>query len=262
MAPLEFVAQVEALPTAEVLMEATNRVDRWPLLVTQRYGAGRVLFWSSDETWRWRLGPAEPLHSRLWLQLSRWAMKIPLSLRGEFMSLDTGAATYQPTQPIAVRCQLRTAAGLPAAGQRATAVVLAGEKIIATVPLGEESVAGNYSAQIAPLPAGNYHVRIAAQDYSAEALSLESAFSVVDTQSEEMQRLTCDESSLRSWAEQTNGKYLRENEAGKIVGLLEPLVQGRNLSSVWLLWQSYWWFTIAMLLLVAEWIIRKRRGLL
>lgn len=261
MAPLEFVTQVEAIPTADVLIEASNQLDRWPLLITHRYGAGRVLFWSTDETWRWRLGDAEPLHSRLWLQLSRWAMKMPFSLRGEFMSLDTGMATYQPNQSIPVRCQLRTIAGLPAAGQRPTAVVTMGGQTIATIPLAEESISGNYSSQLAPLPSGDYQLRIAAPEYSREALSLESNFSIVDPQSEEMQNLTCDEGSLSNWAEQTNGKYLRESEAGEIIQLVEPLVQGKITSSVWLLWQSYVWFTAAMLLLTAEWLVRKQQGL-
>ena len=258
---LKYVSEVEPLPGAEVLVEAVSEVDHLPLLVTQRYGAGRVLFAASDETWHWRYKRAEQLHSRLWLQLARWIMKVPMSLRAEFLSLDSGAASYLTTQPIPVRCQLRQADGTPAADREATALVYSGERVVASAPLTQQSVDGTYAALIAPLPPGDYSVRVAAPNFSTQALDLNSQFSVVEPPNEEMQRLSCNTGELRNWAKQTGGQYLPEDQADELVELLEPLVRVRMQSSAMLLWQSYWWFAAAMLLLVAEWFIRKRIGL-
>lgn len=259
--PIDFISEVEPLPAAEVLVEAASKVDRWPLLVTQRYGAGRVLFAASDETWHWRYKRAEPLHSRLWLQLARWTMKVPMSLRSEFLSLDSGAASYQPTQSISVRCQLRQDDGSPAVGREASAHIYAGDRIVASAPLSQQSIEGTYAAQIAPLPPGEYSVRVSAPKFSTAALDLQSQFSVVAPPNEEMQHLACNTRELTKWAEQTGGQYLPEDRASELLELLEPRARVKMLSSVMLLWQSYWWFAAAMLLLVAEWIIRKRIGL-
>lgn len=259
--PLQFVSEVEPLPGAEVLVEAVSDVEHLPLLVTQRYGAGRVLFATSDETWHWRYQRDESLHSRLWLQLASWTMRVPMSLRAEFLSLDSGAASYLPTQSIAVRCELRQADGTPAAGREATVQVYSSERAMTSTKLTQQSIEGTYAAQIAPLPPGDYSVRVAAPNFSTRALDLQSQFSVVEPPKEEMQRLSCNAGELRIWAEQTGGQYLPEEQADELVELLEPLVRAKMQTSAMLLWQSYWWFAAAILLLIAEWFLRKRIGL-
>lgn len=258
---IEFVSPVAPLPGAEVLIEAVTEVEHVPLLVTRRYGAGRVLFSASDETWRWRYKLAEKVHSRLWLQLARWSMKKPLSLRGEFLSLDTGAASYTPGRPVEVRCQLRGPDGLPASKLEASAVVTSGERVVTTLALTEEAVAGTYTAVLESLPPGDYQVHIAASGFSTEALSLQSSFTVIAPPNQEMDQLTCDEETLIALANRTDGKYLRENQGGDLVEILQPRIQGRIKTETWLLWQSYWWFVAVLLLLVAEWILRKRLNL-
>ncbi len=259
--PLQFVSRVAPLPGAEVLLEAVTAVDRFPLLITRRYGGGRVLFSASDETWRWRYELAEHVHSRLWLQLARWTMKMPLSLRGEFVSLDTGGASYLPGQSIPVRCQLRQPDGMPASQLSPSLIVMSGIRTVTTLPLVEESVGGTYSTAIVGLPAGDYQVRVAAPSFSTQALALQSQFSVLAPPSREMQQLACDEESLAAIASRTGGKYLRESQASELVELLQPRVRGKIRTSTLLLWQSYWWFAAAMLLLIIEWIVRKRVGL-
>ena len=44
--------------------------------------------------------------------------------------------------------------------------------------------------------------------------------------------------------------------------LLSPLSSGRVVESETLIWQSYWWFAAIVMLLTAEWVLRKRAGLL
>lgn len=259
--PLEFVAKSQPLPGAEVLLEAAHKVDRIPLLVTRQYGAGRVLYSASDETWRWRYELAERVHSRLWLQLARYTMKTPLSLHSEYVSLDTGAASYPVGQPVTVRSQLRTAGGQPASGLAATAVVTSGQRVVSTWPLSEEGIAGTYAAAITNLAPGDYQLHVAAPNFSTQALQLQSSFSIVAPPPPEMQRLACDEAELAAITSRTGGEYLRESQAVELIDLLQPLVRGKIRTSTWLLWQSYWWFSAAMLLLIAEWIIRKRVGL-
>jgi uncharacterized membrane protein len=258
---LEYVSRVQPLPGAEVWMEAVNEIDQTPLLITRRYGAGRVLFSASDETWRWRYEVAEQVHSRLWLQLAHGIKKSPLSLRNEFVSLDTGAASYATDQAIWLRCELRQADGSPAAGLPATAQITAGGRVVTTLALGEDALPGRYSAELKGLPEGDYQVSIAAPNFTAQALALRSQFSVVAPPSQEMRELSCNVDLLQAIADRSGGEYLTEASAMDLVELLQPQVRGRIRTSALLLWQSFGWFAAIMLLLVAEWILRKRWGL-
>ncbi|TVQ75521.1 MAG: VWA domain-containing protein [Phycisphaeraceae bacterium] len=60
-------------PTGEALAmaRATETGERTPILLTMRYGAGRVLYVATDEVWRYRYGRGEILYERFWLPLIR-----------------------------------------------------------------------------------------------------------------------------------------------------------------------------------------------
>lgn len=60
-------------PAVEVLAEAVGVESErsGPLIVSMRYGAGRIVYVGTDETWRWRFGRGEVLNERYWLGLIR-----------------------------------------------------------------------------------------------------------------------------------------------------------------------------------------------
>ena len=260
---LQFVDKVEVLPGAEVLATAISEIESQPLLVTRRFGAGRVLFSATDETWRWRYKVADVVHQRLWNQLARWVMRIPMAVQGEFVSLDCGEASYAFGKNVELRAQLRDKSGLPASGKSATALLSLNGEVVARVPLIEEpNVPATYFATVASLPAGEYDVTLEAAGFSREALDVHANFAVVSPPSVEMQRTVCDDQMLRELANKTGGKYLPEVDADQLFPLLQPLSSGRFVESDTILWQTYWWFTAAMILLVTEWWLRKRAGLI
>ena len=47
----------------------------------------------------------------------------------------------------------------------------------------------------------------------------------------------------------------------RLVELLGPASDHREITKEIQLWQSYWWFVPIMLLLTAEWILRRTKGL-
>jgi hypothetical protein len=259
---LQFVDKVEVLPGAEILATANSEIESQPLFITRRFGAGRVFFSATDETWRWRYKVADVVHQRLWNQVARWVMRTPMAVQGEFVSLDCGAASSPLGKSIEVRAQLRDRLGQPATGSSPTALLSVGGEPVARVPLLEDpNIPATYFAAIASLPAGDYDVAIDAAGYNREALDVHTNFSVVGPPSVEMQRVVCDDQMLRELSEKTGGKYLAEADADQLFPLLRPLSGGRFVESDTLLWQTYWWFAAAMALLVAEWWLRKRAGL-
>ena len=74
--------------------------------------------------------------------------------------------------------------------------------------------------------------------------------------------LACNEVLLQDMAKESGGQYLREEQAGQLTRILDPLSSGRVVESDTLLWQSWWWFGAIMTLLGAEWYMRKRAGMM
>ncbi len=260
---IEFISAVEALPGSEALVEAVSESARQPILLTRRFGAGRVVYWATDETWRWRYKVADVVHQRLWNQIARWVMRVPMSVRSEFVSLDTGAARVESGQPVEVNCSLRNLDGSLAADRIVSAIVKREGQIVARVPLAaKKDIPGNYAAEIRGLAAGDYQVQIEAAGYPKDILEMASKFTVVAAPSQEMQAVACNESLLQQIAAITKGQAFTEENVADMLGVLRPLSGGRITQSTTIVWQSYWWFMAALLLLVIEWILRKRNGLI
>ncbi len=260
---LQWMSRVEPLPGSEVLLKATSGTATHPLLVTRRFGAGRVLFFASDESWRWRYKVADLIHQRFWNQLARWTMRIPLSVQGEFVSLDTGASTVAIGKPIEVRCSLREVDGTPALDKAVTAIIRRDGEFASRIPLNSiDELPGYYSHDLLDLQPGDYQVQVEAAGYPAQALAVESRFTVESEETGEMDHIAQDVSLLQQVAKDSGGQYLNETEVSRLVDLLAPHSSGRIVQSTTILWQSCWWFSTAMLLLIVEWILRKRSGLI
>ena len=78
----------------------------------------------------------------------------------------------------------------------------------------------------------------------------------------ELVDLNCDPAALRAIAEQSNAKYLGEENAASLPELLEPLRKGKIVETETSLAQSWWWFVPIVLLLTCEWLVRRRYGML
>ncbi len=254
---------VSALPGAEVLIEVNVDGQQRPMMVTRNFGAGRVLYLASDETWRWRYKVADIWHQRIWNQLAKYVMPRPFAVSDEFVSLDTGAVRYDFGSTVDVRARLLGLDGKPAINATADALVWKEGRIVSTVSLNADpDVRGIYRGRIAALPEGEYEVSIRAAGYSDAALKARSGFVVMPPESGEMTQTAANESLLKQMATDTGGAFLREEEISRLTDLLSPLSSGRVVESETLIWQSYWWFAAIVILLTLEWVLRKRAGLL
>jgi hypothetical protein len=261
-APHSLVA-VDALPGAEVLVEVNVDGRQRPMMVTRNFGAGRVLYLASDETWRWRYKVADTWHQRIWNQLAKYVMPRPFAVSDEFVSLDTGAVRYDFGSSVDVRARLLGLDGKPAINATADALVWKDGRIVSTVSLNADpDVPGIYRGRIAALPEGEYEVSIRAAGYSDAALKARSEFVVLPPESGEMTQTAANESLLKQIAADTGGAFLREEDMIRLPELLSPLSSGRVVPSDTVLWQSYWWFAAIVMLLTVEWALRKRAGLL
>ncbi|WP_182866991.1 hypothetical protein [Stieleria mannarensis] len=258
-----WTANVELSEGAEAWGEAVlDNGTRMPWLATRMYGAGRVFYFASDQTWRWRYKVADRFHARFWNQLVVAAMEPPFSASDQYVSIGTDKVEYRDGESVSVRARLRDVRGNPVVDATVDALVMHDGNVVATVPLGVDNPSrGTYAGDVPPLPGGEYSIRIRASGFDESALLASTPIWVTEGDNAEMQRMSLDEDSLRQIASAGEGTYIHESDAGRMLELLKPLSSGTVIETDTVLWQSYLWFWLIIALLTIEWWCRKRSGL-
>ncbi len=260
MPPPHFLAQVKALPGAEVLLEA-NAATRIPAAVLRTFGAGRVYYHAFDESWRWRYEVADLYHVRFWNQLGDYIGEAPFAARDKFVQLDAGQLTYLPGEQADIRARLRDAEGRPVSDASVSAVLFRDGQKVATITLSPNE-GGLYRGRTTALDSGSYELAVDTAAVPSDQLKARTQFTVTARENIERTLLSLNEDLLRQVSLTGGGEYLREEQCDALIERLAPLSSGQVIESDTVLWQSWWWFLPIVLLLTIEWILRKRLGLL
>jgi hypothetical protein len=77
-----------------------SAAKRRALLATDTLGLGRVLYLASDQTWRLRQVAGENVEDRFWGQVIRWAVGNDLPAGGRFVRFGTNRPRYQQGDPL------------------------------------------------------------------------------------------------------------------------------------------------------------------
>jgi hypothetical protein len=258
-----WLADANALPGAETLVEAEVKGQRVPAIVYRSFGAGQVLYHGFEDSWRWRYEVADQHHVRYWNQVANWIAELPFAVRDKFISLDAGAITYQPGDSADLRVRLRDGEGKPVANAAVDAVLYRDGKKVATMRLHtDENGGGLYRGKTASLEAGDYELGVESAAIDARDAKARTQFKVEPRETGELTMLNLNEDLLRQMSAASGGQYLREENIDKLAALLAPISQGKVIESDTVLWQSWWWFGVVVGMLTIEWIIRKRVGML
>ena len=257
------VQSIEVKPGASVWVDVVAGDARYPGVVSQQVGAGRILFFAFDETWRWRFKSADLWHQRFWNQIAMTTMPAPFTASDDFMAVDTGAFSYSKGEPIAIRVRLSDENGKPNPSAFVEALVWNQDELVSTVHLESDSeVPGIYRSQAGAFPPGEYRVTVRASGYTQDALKASSEFVVEGDMSAESAETRVNMALLGQMARESGGRVLLEEEMNQLPELLQQFSSGKVVETETPLWQSYFWFSTVLLLLSAEWFLRKRSGLL
>ncbi|XZE37167.1 hypothetical protein SH501x_002770 [Pirellulaceae bacterium SH501] len=261
---------------AEVMLEGiVGRNQTIPLIVTQRFGQGRVVYFASDESWRWRYGVSDLYHQRFWNQLAGWAMRPPFIVRGDRIAIDAGDRVVRYGESVAIRAKLLGEDGAPIGLDRVQAIVELGTQTLAVVELAViENAEGYYEGQwMIPesglIPAGDSlipidgecRIRLEPAGLPEESKQLATSVYVTRPADRELERLARNEMLLQQIASETGGAYLDVQQSEELVDRLSGYSNGKVLGVTVPLWQSFPWFFAILLLLATEWWLRKRVGL-
>ncbi|MFZ4573107.1 MAG: hypothetical protein ACOYN0_01840 [Phycisphaerales bacterium] len=262
-------------PTAEVLAVASPDAGgpgaERPLVMTMRYGAGRVAYVGTDEIWRYRYGRGETLPERFWIPIVRLLARESLGRTGRAAVLDAAPTRSRVDQQIQLSARLLDQSLIDASPKsivvRLSRVTEAGvddKRPPTTVELrpasGQEEdpemtpVSAFTAAWVAPSP-GRYVMT--SPDALLADLGLETSFEVV-APDDELRVPQADHQSLNALAEATGGQAI----APSWLSSLRDALPNRELRILGLpeietLWDKPIAWLVLMGLLVVEWIGRR-----
>ncbi|HVT29595.1 MAG TPA: hypothetical protein VHE81_16380 [Lacipirellulaceae bacterium] len=256
LAPLYWVDPVGRLkPAAQVLAEVAGK----PAICFQYFGAGRVLYDAIDSTWRWRIGAGDRYFARYWVQAIRFLAHGKLD-KGRGFELTTDRREYRRGESATVRARFLDPQLAPA-GDEVVVLIEATGQVRRRVTLRRNpSMAGVYEGAIPDLAVGQYNILVVQPELAGSPPAVRF---FVTAPPGEFARPEMNADGLAAAAAATHGKFYTVTDADR---LLADLPTGRRVPiqnlppiSIW----NRWWMLAAFLgCLTAEWILRKRKGML
>ncbi|MHC4914034.1 MAG: hypothetical protein ACYTGB_00965 [Planctomycetota bacterium] len=257
----------EAKPATTVLLrhptdKARGEKQKRPLLVVGRYGAGLTMFVGTDEFWRWRFAQGDRYFYRFYAQ----AIQYLASARGgktKLSILNSDRPVYSLGEPVKLTAEVKVLKGTKYEPLEADSVkvTLQVEKLGEQPPLELKKVPGSpgtFEGRLMPKGRGKYHAWVKSYD-PAKKRGGECDFEVKLPQLEyEDPRM--DEESLREVA-RAGGKGGRFLFADEIRGLHELITEPERKNPVVTehpLWDNWRLFALFSLVIIVEWVLRKR----
>jgi hypothetical protein len=259
-----FAEAPDLKPGARVLAVHPTRTTRegraLPIFVMQYVGAGKVLWHGTDETWRWRWRVGDAYFARYWIQTLRWLSRAKLSEGGQNVALTTDRREYSAGEAVRLRVSFADQRLAPLEDDGVTVVLEQPGQKTRRLQLRRTSVErGTFETVLSrPLP-GTYHAWLAVP--GVEGLAPAVDFFVAQPPGEFAQ-VRMDETAMRQAAKLTGGRYYDFLTAGN---LLRDLPPGRQVPIETLppisLWNKWPLLLAFLVLLISEWLLRKRGGM-
>ena len=96
----------EVLATASPAQTSGDESKSTPLVMTMRYGAGRVAYVGTDEIWRYRYGRGETLPGRFWIPMVRMLARESLGRSGLPAVIEASPTRTQIDRPVRISARL------------------------------------------------------------------------------------------------------------------------------------------------------------
>ena len=245
-------------PGAQVLAVTGAGGGVRPLLVTQRYGNGRSMVFAGEAAWRWRmLMPAsDATYELVWRQLARWVAG------GAVDRIEIPATSVAlPGTTESIRVLVRDELFKPVANAEVSLRVTApgGEERTLPAALSDPGE-GRYVASVRFDQPGVFRVTADARR-AGESLGTATRPMLVGGVDVELAEPALNESVLRRIAESSGGSYVPAAEAGSIPPLIARTNVGERPTEMRDVWHNGISLALIVVLLGAEWLLRRKVGL-
>ncbi|RME36990.1 MAG: hypothetical protein D6788_10440 [Planctomycetota bacterium] len=263
-------------PGATVLLEHPSMrtvSGPLPILVTGRYGAGRLFFQATDDTWRWRRHTGEHLHDTYWVRVVRELASPGGVHDGRRLRLRTDRRRYDYGQGVRVMLDLLDPRLVTAFPTEATVEVRAEGERESAAREGEPPVARFTVSRPAgdvprlegtwiPDRPGRYRLVPAHPAIRGDVLSSGAVSIRVERPDLEGQRPEADHDRLARMADATGGRVLDLNELEAGLGAVRDRSVRIPDDVIEPLWDTKLVLMLFTALISVEWVLRKRFHLL
>jgi hypothetical protein len=253
---------------AEETMRMRDEFQRThALVVANRVAMGQVLFMGFDSTWRMRYRTGDTYHHKFWGQVLRWATAAKLPGGTSLVKVGTDRARYSPHAKIVARAKIQKQDFSPLVANDVAVKVFSGKQLVLRKKLAYTADSpGLYEAELGELPSGTYRLELSAP--SAKPMldqdkieTVATEFSVDPSTPIEQVELSADRGLLGQIAASTGGIVAELYEAPRVLGALGPGTLATHEVRQYTLWDCWWFLTLIISLVTAEWLLRKKVGL-
>ena len=234
-----------------------------PLLLSQRYGAGRAVAINTASTWRWQmmLPSTDQSQETLWRQILRWlAASAPSRI-----SIDFDKDYYNVGEKVGVSATILNAEYQPSNDSSPWLQVIDPLQQVVDSPLEwdiEED--GVYRSEfIAELP-GVYELLVDVPSAAGEATQTgaeQSAAMVVTPSLREYINAQSDWDVLERISSESKGAFFTLSDVDQLQEVIRQtpnaLMRERTID----LWNNKWVFILLIVLMSLDWFLRRRKGL-
>lgn len=250
-------------PAAVALAVAETPGGVSPLVAARRYGRGSVVAVLTDSLWRWKLHPDENRpYSRFWRRLVEWMLPEGARVAPWTVRLDPDSDEPTVRTPVAYSVSLDFPAGRPAAVTRASLRVTAPDGATRAFPLAGEAAGDTWTGRgvFTPEAPGEHRVSVELEVAGRPPLSAAQPLRVRPPAGEGESR-PADVAVLRALAESSGGVYGDEAEVFAAVRARAAAGSAGTRTEYAGLWQETPVLAALILFLLAEWVLRRRRGM-
>ena len=245
-------------PGAVVLAELTAAGRKMPLLITENYGRGRTAVLASGGTWRWQMVQAlgDTTHDQFWQQLLRWLVTgtpghVAATIPSQ-MLFDDGRVQFS--------AEVRDKNFLPASDARVEAHILGPGGSAAQIEMTPDANApGTFRAEWTADQPGAYLTEVIAtrdkEELGRDVLNFSRMDGIAENFHTEQNR-----ELLEKLSAETGGRYWTPQELSKLPGEISYSEAGITVRDTKELWDMPIVFLLLILLPSAEWLLRRRWG--
>jgi uncharacterized membrane protein len=257
--PLSGAAALGTLrPGAQALALVRTPDGARPLVAVQRYGQGRSMVFTGEASWRWRMQmpAADRTYELFWRQAARW-----VSAGAPDRVAIAAPAGIVPGSTAGIGVDVRDPAYAPVAdAEVALKITLPGGAVRELRAAATDPNSGRYAADMRFDEPGVYRLTASASDRQSRAGNAD-RWLLVGGADLEMADPRLNEQVLQRIATASGGQYLPADRISELSSLLRSVEPEPSAPQLQELWHNVWIFVVVMLLLSAEWLLRRRWGL-
>ena len=265
VAPLDRVPPLLApKPGATVLAELSDsrgRLERYPLVAWQRYGAGKCMVMGTDRLWLLRFKTGDKYHWRAWSQCIQFLTLSRLMGEHKRIRLETDRATYQSGEQAQLYAHVLDDAFDPIS-QSGFDVTVSRLDDSGTEPQRvtlrpDMANPGLYEGYFSPSRPGRYRMEANSAD---RELSSTTEFQVADIKPE-MANTDMQIERLRRISALSGGECLGILQFNNLSSLVNRAPHTTTIRTDRSIWDNGWVVALLIMLVGCEWIVRRRYDL-